>query len=380
MTAWEWLREVGVDGAVDIALMSALLYAALAWLRSSRIRGLLRGAVVLGGVYLLARLFNLQLTATALESLFVLALVAAVVTYRDEIRRFIESVAALRRRGKRRPAASSIAADLARTLFDLGHERIGALVVLEGSDSIEAFCEGGTALDAEISDRILKSIFHPRSPGHDGAVSIRNGRLTRFACHLPLSSNHDVLAGRGTRHAAALGIAERTDALAVAVSEERGSVTVARDGRLAEVKDVDALTAELEAYARGATVAPADAPRRRLLTLLAAVAMSAVLWEVLVHGSRPTQRTFTVPVTPVDVAPDRVVTAIVPPEVRVTIAGASNEFYFLGAKGVRVVRSLRDVAVGTTRLPLGAEDVTVPRGLTVRSIEPAAVQVRIEGR
>ena len=121
---------------------------------------------------------------------------------------------------------------LARTLGDLARARTGALVVIRGKDAIARHLDGGEDVEGRLSEPLLKSIFDPHSIGHDGAVVIDGHLIDKLGCHLPLSKNLEKLPRSGTRHAAALGLSERSDALCLVVSEERGTISVARRGNL----------------------------------------------------------------------------------------------------------------------------------------------------
>jgi len=155
------------------------------------------------------------------------------VIFRDEIRRLFERLARFKpanRFGEKigNAALSPAVETLARTFADLSKERIGALVVIPCKESLLSHLKGGVSLNGELSEPLLKSLFDPHSLGHDGAVVIEGRQVTRFACHLPLSSDFEKLGNKGTRHSAALGLCERTDALCIVVSEKNGLITIAR--------------------------------------------------------------------------------------------------------------------------------------------------------
>lgn len=126
----------------------------------------------------------------------------------------------------------------------LAKKKIGALIVLVGKNHVERFLEGGYPIDGKFSEPLLLSIFDTRTPGHDGAVVIENGLITKFGAHLPLSDDFKKFGNLGTRHTAGLGLSERTDALVLIVSEERGTITVARHGDL-KVVNVEKLKYEI---------------------------------------------------------------------------------------------------------------------------------------
>ena len=127
----------------------------------------------------------------------------------------------------------------------MSKQRVGALIVLQRSGGIEGFVSGGTRLNAEISASLIETIFHGKSPLHDGALFISAGRVLSAGCHLPLSESLKLSPELGTRHRAALGLAEESDALVIAVSEERGHISVASDGDLRQNIGIDALEKEI---------------------------------------------------------------------------------------------------------------------------------------
>lgn len=384
------LRQVGVTGAIDIAIVTVIVYGILVWLRRSRTGSVLRGVLIIGGVYLVARQFNLVLTSSALEAFFAILLVAAIVIFRNELRRAVEQIANFSRRRTLRlrrktqsPPPDRLEQVLVHTLTDLAKRRIGALVVVEGDESLEPHLDGGTDLDGEPSEPLLQSLFDTHSIGHDGAVVVSGGRLRRFAAHLPLSTNFQALGHRGTRHAAALGLAELTDALCLVVSEERGEISIAHEGQLTSAVGSEELAAEIHRFV-GRRVprkrSPGRAIKREAPALLAALSISVLLWFVLVHGSTVTQRTLTVPVEYVDLPADRVVAGIKPTKVTVTFAGPRREFYFLNSAAVQLVLPLGQARVGTRVVPLSASDLSYPAGLTVKSIEPSHLALHLSPR
>lgn len=381
-------REVGVAGAVDIALFAAIVYGGLAWLHRTRTSAALRGALILGAVYLLARGFGLALTSSALEAFFAVLLVAGIVIFRNELRLAVEQLASWSRRphggpSSARERASSLGDELSRALGELAKRKIGALVVLEGKMPVDGQLEGGTALDGVPSEPLLASIFDPHSAGHDGAVLIRAGRIARFGCHLPLSSNFAELGARGTRHAAALGLAERCDALCLVVSEERGELSIARHGRLRTLGSPAQMHPELDTFlgVHGGSSAPKGKRwRRETWSALAAIAIAAALWLIVVHGSLVTQRTFTVPVQLTDVPEELQVVATQPSNVTLTFAGTRRDLTLLGSGAVKLMLPLADAKAGGKVVTITALDVTFPPSLTLKAIEPSHVIIRLAAR
>ncbi len=374
--------DIGLAGAADILLMTGLIYGALAWMRSNHMRNLLRGVVTVVALYLAARFFELQLTSTSLEVVLVVVGVAAIVLYGGEIRRLVERIALFGGPRRSASASSAQAAELARVLFALGKVRIGALVVLEGRDPVESLVTGGTALDGVPSEPLLHSIFDPHSMGHDGAVILKNGRLWRFGCHLPLSKQHATLGHRGLRHAAALGMSEQSDALCIAVSEERGSVTLCANGELEELPDESALTQRIASFSEAPRQKRARwrLPRLHGTTLAAALLMAALSWMVIVHGGRPIERSYVLAISTENAPPNVELQAVHPKEVRVTVSGAGRDFYLVNPNKIQVTVSLEGLKPGQHAVPIGKSQVVLPRGLTLVSVEPSRVSLSLVPR
>ena len=211
---------------LDIALVTLLLYRILLLIRGTRAFSALIGLVVLVAVYALSHFIGLYSLSWLLENLFgSLFLVTAMGT------QYLS--------WKKRPAPSNMGGDLVWVCQYFAKRRIGALIVLEGKVQLGDMMKGGVVLDARISRELLLTIFFPNTALHDGAVIIRKGRIAAAGCILPLAQMDRQ--NFGTRHRAALGATEVSDATVIVVSEERGEVSVASKGHLAVMPDAEQL-------------------------------------------------------------------------------------------------------------------------------------------
>ncbi len=243
--------NIRVQDILDIAIISVMISALLIWFKDRASRFVFLGITLLGAIYLLARFFQLYLTTLVLQAFFAILLFVLVVIFQEDLRRFFERLALLGRFRKRLFAVTAFnesAEIIAQTAADLARKKIGALIVLQGEDPLDRHLTGGSSLDGLLSQPLLESIFDPHSIGHDGAALIDGNRLMRFGCHLPLSANAAQHGNLGLRHTAALGLSERSDALCIVVSEERGSISLARGERIEEIANASALRIELEAF------------------------------------------------------------------------------------------------------------------------------------
>lgn len=370
---------------VDVLLVTALVYFGLVSLRRTRAFLVAIGLVMLGAVYLGARALDLRLTSWVFQGFFALFIVIVVIIFQEELRQLFERVAvwSLRRGSRERPGGSEPADILVECLTDLARRRIGALVVLPGAQPIDRHVRGGIELDGKLTAPLLTSIFDPHSPGHDGAVVVEGDRIRRFATHLPLSSNFAQLGRTGTRHSAALGLSEVTDALSIVVSEEQGTIAVARDGRLTRIADTPMLRGALAQFLHAGTEAPERSPLRRLLfehglEKLAALAVVGALWVAFVPGSRPMDVTYRVPVNVVHLPDQLALEAVRPETVEVTLSGPRRAFYLFNPRRLEVIVDASLADAGRRTFPLLAENVRHPPELSLQTISPTLVRLDLK--
>jgi diadenylate cyclase len=266
--------------ALDILLVAILIYRVLTLFRGTRAVQITIGLAVLAGAALMARTLGLTSLGWLLDHFWSFWVVAVIVVFQPELRRALAWIGqgpVLQRLLGGSAERAQVVDELVRASDSLAGRRIGALIVLERSTGLRQYAELGVALDALVSADLLTSIFLPYSPLHDGAVFVQGGRIVAAGCFLPLSRNTQVGRALGTRHRAALGIAEETDAIALVVSEETGRMSLAWAGRLELVDDADALRSRLDDLLGGARDARPDrvGALRRLWARRPAVAPSA---------------------------------------------------------------------------------------------------------
>ncbi len=241
--------QIGFTDIVDISFVTVLLYTAIVWFKRTRATLVFVGIFILGAVYIFARQLDLQLTTWILQGFFAIFLIIIVVIFQEELRQIFERLAIWSLGRQDTPTVRSETIDIiVGTLTDLAKDRIGALIVLPGNQPIERHINGGIELDGRLSENLLKSIFDPNSPGHDGAIIMDRDRISRFAAQLPLSKDFRQLTKVGTRHSAALGLAELSDALCLVVSEEKGRVSVAMDGKLRPIDNLQELGSLVQGF------------------------------------------------------------------------------------------------------------------------------------
>jgi diadenylate cyclase len=385
-TLLDTLRSITWTEIIDIILVSILLYTGIVWAQKTRAAFVARGIAILGGIYLIARQLDFEMTAWVFQAFFAVFLVMIVVIFQEELRQMFERIAIWSLTG-RRPALRSTSVDvLVRTLADFAKERIGALVVVRGNDPLERHITGGIPLDGRLSGPLLKSLFDRHSPGHDGAVLVERNRITRFAAHLPLSKDLRQLANLGTRHSAALGMAELTDALCIVVSEERGTISVARDGRLLEVDHLQQLGSVIQnflndKFPRHETV---NAPklwlqffRKNWPAKLLAVSLAIVLWYVFVPGSTMVEVRYEVPVAIENLPPGLRIEEVQPRTVSVRFVGPRRAFYLFNPKKVVVTVDASSAEPGRRSFDISERNIRRPNDVSIQELKPSTVRVSV---
>lgn len=223
----------GVRDAIEIALVAYVLYRGLLLLRGTRTVHMLTGIVILVLVYAVAWLAGLTMITSLLGFVFTYGVFACVVIFQPELRQALAHLGQSRvSRLIRGMGVHEVADAVADAIDRLSRSGIGAIIAIEREIALDEYVESGSALDAKVSADLLATIFTPYSPLHDGAVLIRGDTLIGAGCILPLSQTPLADRSLGTRHRAALGLAEETDALVIIVSEETASVSLANDGKL----------------------------------------------------------------------------------------------------------------------------------------------------
>jgi len=231
---------------LDISIVAFLVYQVILLLRGTRMARLLAGICVLLIFFLFARVTGLATVHRILDSLAGSVILIIVIIYQHEIRRAFFTVGKRRLVKEQFEEIPQLIEELALAADALTKKKIGALIVIEGEMDVDDFIEVGTEIDAKVTCELITSIFLPYSPIHDGAVIIQKGKLTKAGCFLPLTRNPLISKALGTRHRAAIGLAERTDAIVIVVSEETGKISVAADGRMTYDVDHDFLCKTLK--------------------------------------------------------------------------------------------------------------------------------------
>lgn len=231
---------------VDILLVCIIVYRVLLLIRGTRAVQMLTGFGIILIFYYLAERLKFHTLHTILVEFFNNLILILIIVFQDEIRKALTQVG-------RNPFFTTtntieevaIIEDICQAAALLAQQRVGALIVLERETGLKNYIEAGTILDSKVSADLISSIFHPTSPIHDGALIIRNSRISSAGCLLPISRDPAINKELGTRHRAALGLTHETDAVVIVVSEERGEISLVHHGTMLRDLDVNTLRQQL---------------------------------------------------------------------------------------------------------------------------------------
>jgi len=382
MSFYEFIPAPAWRDLIDILFLTLVAYQLYVWFRETRALRVLIGLAVLGGVYSLAKLWGLFLTTKVFQVLWQVLLILLLILFQSEIRQVLEKVSLLRYlRTRKRELSGVFALELAQVAFELAKEKTGALVVLTRDDNPAEFIHSGQPVMATPSAALIKSIFNQYSPTHDGAIIIADDRLSQMGCILPLSESQKLPENYGTRHRAALGISEVTDAVCLVVSEERSEVTTIENSNITNWETPELLADQLKAWLGmpdGVGFPFKDSlkgyVRQDWKPKLGALCLVTIAWLFLA-SQQDIQLTINAPIhhinLPVDLALDQSSAATV----RLNLSGRRRNIAAIRDQDVRVQLDLSFLQAGEHSIRLSRKNVDLPLGVTIDRVVPQDVKI-----
>lgn len=376
-----FITSIRWQDLVDILFNSYILFRVYVLFQGTNAFRVLVGVTSLWILQEVAASMGLILTSWVLRGITAAAAIIIIVVFRNEIR------SALQARnlktflwGSPNQEQATPVEIIAESVYQMGRKRVGALIVVPGREDFSEIVHGGIPWNGNLSQEMLLSIFWPKNPVHDGAIIIQNNRVTEVGVLLPLSQRMDLPTFYGTRHRAAAGLAERTDALVIVVSEERGRVTVAKDQTIKPVAQPEELVQILNEHLNVFDQSAQQKKRERLrLTLAAVVSLIIVtgIWFGFTR-SRDTFIALNVPIEYVNRPPNLEILNTSIDEVRLQLYGSSALIRSLQPGQVQVRIDLSKATEGRNSLPLTQENIVLPPGVFLNKVEPAAVEVMLD--
>lgn len=378
------LQEIGWGDFLDLGLATFFLALVFHILRSTRTRAASIGVIFFAAVYFFARQIELQLTLWLLQGIAAVLVILLIVVFQPEIRRFLEQFpttlfAHHLRQNKFTPGVTELLVD---ALNQLSADGRGALIILTGHTPLLLHLSGGTEIDGLLSKALILSIFDPNSPGHDGGLVINEDRISSFGTRLPLSEQHDKLRDRGTRHAAALGLSERTDAMILVVSEETSRISIAQHGDLHAVTDIADLSAAIETFLKQNAGEDSDQTQTWLSwygrDLGLAFLCSLVLWLVLVPASVIDTLNYQVPVVVQNIPDGFTFRKAEPQQVEVTLTGKRRDLFQLDSKKLEIRFDATLARFGRKTFPVTPALLLLPPEIEITKMTPNEIKISVD--
>lgn len=369
--------------AIDIIIMSFLVYQLYRWFKDTKALQIVIGLGFLVILYFVTKNLDLYMTSWILQELGTVLFILIIVIFQTEIRQALYRFSPLRNLfGRQANGFHLDFMELSRTFFALAGAKTGALIVFQRKEPLDEYLMHGIPLDGLVSAQLLASIFQDGTPLHDGAVVIRDGRISQASCHLPLSANSELPQYYGTRHRAALGLSERSDAAVIAISEERGEVALALSGVMEKIDTPEHLSEKLHQI----LVSPAQEIvrvsfrdkmfsnlRPKLITLFLVI----VSW-LIITAKQGGILTVSAPLKFHNLPGNLILVKNSPEEVEVQVKVISR--LIPSPKQLDIVADvdLAKIREGVNQLAVKNEDIQLPLGVVVSGINPSIVKVMTE--
>ncbi|QWV92637.1 diadenylate cyclase CdaA [Geomonas oryzisoli] len=375
--------QIRPQDIADILIMTFLLYQLYSWFKNSKALQVVLGLLFLGVIYFVTKSLGLFMTSWILQELGTVLLVLLIVVFQAEIRQALYRLSLLRNLFEHQESVVRLdLLEFSATVFSLASQRIGALVVFQREELLDDLILHGVPMDSLVSGSLVTSIFMPGSPLHDGAVLVKDGRVALASCHLPLSVSAEVPQHLGTRHRAALGLSERSDAVIVVVSEERGEVSLSLQGELA------VMTSQAQLHERlTSLLQPLSREEQRVGVFkrlfsnfwpkVAIFCVVMVSWLLITYRQGEIL-TVTAPVTFHNLPDNLTLTRSYPDEVDLQLKSFSNLVASPKNLDIVVDLDLSKAKEGNNNIQISKDLIRLPPGVVVVNLDRSLVRVTVE--
>lgn len=369
------------DG-LDILILAYIFYHLYLWLRKKRSLRMVIAILALPFFYILAQWIDLPLSVWGFQNLWPVILIVLVVIFQQEIREVLGNISLPNFfLGRPERFTPKVVDKIAEAAYQMANKRIGGLIVLQRGDDLDEFIHGKTLLDAEMNEDLLISIFNSQSPLHDGAVIIQGNRIRYVTALLPLSKSTLLPKEWGTRHRAGVGITEVSDAECIIISEERGEVLLASQGRvekkegkedlkesLADLPPIGEKKDEKRVWLKKSL---GDLPMKVLFLFLV-----CLLW-IFVIGVRQGEISFNIPIEYYSIPQNLAISGEPPKEINVRLKGSQRLLSSIKPDHLRVQIDLSPAHPGANQIPLSEKNINAPSGITVTNFYPKNIRLQL---
>lgn len=397
------LQKIELKDFFDIFLTSAFLFIFFYVFKKTRVIPIISSIfLIIFLIYGLSYWLNLYTTLTLIKLILGSIIVISAIVFQKEIRRFFEivNVSKIRKQIENRGVATEtvlggLSEVIVHTLGVMTQRKIGALIIIPQNESVDSLVTGGFSLDGKVSEPLLLSIFDTSSPGHDGAIILEKDIIKKFGVFLPLSEKDDAeeLKKVGTRHRAALGLSERTDAIVIVVSEERGTISIAKDGKLKIIEnnkklinfldEIFGFNLEQTKHSKKSFWGIFEFLGKNIKQIILSLFLGCGLWLLISYSnSSVIQKTYDVSVAFNSNNETVLVENIKPAQVSLVFLGKESDFQFVNQNEVRVIIDLNSLKLSASTSPyhsyvLKDSNVKYPSNISLKKIEPSIINFKI---
>jgi uncharacterized protein (TIGR00159 family) len=375
------LSSIRWQDVIDIILNSYILFRFYVIFRGTNAFRVLIGLVLLWFSQRIAVSVGLIVTSWAIQAITAVAAIIIIVVFRNEIGSVLQAktLKTLLWEFARKTPDTPVEV-LLESVYELSRTHTGALIVLPARDSLEEVVHAGIPWNGQVSKEMLLSIFWPDNPVHDGAVILQGSRVREVGAILPLSRDKGLPSYYGTRHRAGLGLSENTDAMVIIVSEERGNVTVARNGHLVEIQRMEELADALHSHlGRVESMTRQSRREKRELGIAALLSVLFVIgiWFSFSRG-QASLVTLEIPIQYLNRSPEMEILSTSADKVRLNLTGADTLIRNIRPEQVAVRINLANGQIGRNSFAIAQNDIRLPPGIVIERVEPATVTVVLD--
>lgn len=368
----------------DVPIIALFIFFLYHTLRTSGAWRIVLGLLIGLAIFIIARMFHLTGITWIFSNVSNIALIALIIIFQPEIRKIFEKAATTLRIKETGTPAKELSTLITDAAIVLARKRWGAIFVLPGKDSIRPRVSGGIEINAKPSLALITSIFDPHSSGHDGAIVIENGIITDFALRLPLSVTEKLGAEFGTRHHAAMGLSENTDALVIAVSEERGKISLFHEGQYFPVDEKKKLISRIDSH--WGEIGSRSPIKHRLkkqgmlfLEIAFSVIIAFALWtSIILSNTRIKEMSFAIPIEYMIATSDMVIAGEKPTAVRIKVSGSTSDITQIKPNELRASIDLSKSKPGKQLITISKNNIHLPGGVNLIDAEPSVFEINLQ--
>lgn len=380
------LQTISLWEVLDILIVAIALYVLLLFIKQTKSYFLITVSIVLILANILSQSLDLALTRTILQPVSTLIFILIAIVFQREIRRFFKWIATGQSHifsfSSKKQISKGVSGEIAEALLFMSEHKIGGILVFTGKQELDDIVEGGQRLGGDITKEIILSIFDSSSPGHDGAIIIENDSIKQFGVHLPLAREYSEYRKVGTRHRASAGITEDTDSIALAVSEERGTISVFRDGKSEIIKDQEALRDLLKTLTGEIEDENTNFWRYFFLSNIKskviAFTLAVAVWLMFFIQSGITRKDYIIPISfqliPTELEIDGKSDI---KQIKVTLEGTTRDIGLIDITKLEAKIDAKDFKEGYKKINITGSNINTPSYVDIISIEPKSVSINL---